>query len=446
MFNIRNYEHANHLAQKTLNEYFEEPNSLYVAAHYLVEKHHYGLAQAIYRVLVERFPERQEAWNQLGRCYQEGHDPHMAYLMFRRSLQMKPRNFPALNNMGLIHINQCEPEEAIKMTTRALALDEYSDAERREATENMSLAYLGLRQWEKGFSLAEESMGFHPSRKELIYGGEPRWTGESDRTVIAYGEQGIGDEIAFGSCLPDLIDVSRKVIVDCDPKLEGLFRRSFPAADVYGTRFIEDSCEWYDRYKVDNRVSFSSIPKYFRKKDEDFPGTQYLVADPERRIQWRALFDTLPGKKVGIAWNGGIQITGRVRRSLTLDQLSPILSQDCTFVSLEYVDRTDEIEAYNKKTGTRIRHFPYATLSRNYDDVAALVAELDLVISVQTAVVHLCGALGKECWLMTPPRPRWFYMGDEPSVPWYKSVKIYRYGDKWPIARLAKQLRDWLRQ
>lgn len=434
-------EEAARLAHKVLNEVFEEPNSLYFAGQHLLAHNKIGLAHVLFRRLAELQPDKSEVWNELGRCYQEGHDPDIAYKCFQRSLHLKPRGICALNNMALIHINTNEPEQALELVDKSLSLDA-KPGDKLDALDNKALALLSLGEWEEGFNLYEHTLGHNKHRTERLYtepeGIKGRWAGEKGKTVVCYGEQGIGDEISFGSCIPDLIRDSKKVVIDCEPKLEGLFKRSFPEADVYGTRYKTDNT-WPLNYKFDSRVALSSLAKYYRKKTEDFPGTPYLKADPERRVQWRALLDTLPGLKVGIAWNGGLTITGRVRRSLKLEQLMPILAQKASFISLEYNDASEEIERLEKR-GIKVHQWPRATLTDDYDDTAALVSELDLVISVTTAVIHLAGALGKECWTLVPPRPRWFYgFGD--SIPWYKSVQLFRHNGRWPIHILARRLR-----
>jgi len=180
-----------------------------------------------------------------------------------------------------------------------------------------------------------------------------------------------------------------------------------------------------------------SLPRFYRNKDEDYPGGKYLIPDPERVIQWKSLLNSISNKpKIGIAWNGGQTNTGSFERSLTLKDLEPILNLDCEFISLEYKDPNIQ--------GTKIRHWPHATLTKDYDDTAALVESLDLVISVTTTVVHLAGALGKECWCMVPKYPNWrFHMTGE--TPWHSSVKLYRQTHDWPIKQITEDLAQYVK-
>jgi ADP-heptose:LPS heptosyltransferase len=155
--------------------------------------------------------------------------------------------------------------------------------------------------------------------------------------------------------------------------------------------------------------------------------------------------------KIGLAWTGGLPNTGRTRRSLTLDNLAPLIAEfpQADFVSLQYMDAPEAAAA-------GVHHFPFATQTKDYMDTAALVAELDLVITVQTAVVHLAGALGKACHVIVSNRPVWRYGAEGAAMPWYSSVVLHRQpaGGTWQvpidsvIATVGRAIRngDYLRK
>ena len=365
----------------------------------------------------------------MGMCHQESWNLDDAERCFRKALQIEPEKKQAknaMNNIGLVYVNRCLPSKAIEWIDKALAID----PEFREARENKGLACLMLKDWREGWKNWAYSLAGQ-FRREIIYGDETRWDGSKGKTVIAYGEQGLGDEISFSSCIPDLIRDSKKVIIDCDKKLAGLFKRSFPEADVYGTRF-KNEVKFAQDYGVDHRVAFGDLPRFYRNASSEFPGKPYLVADPERRIQWKALLDSLgPEPKIGIAFTGGLLSTGYKKRSLSLEAFLPILKEKAHFVSLQYKEVPDYAE-FERMYGIKIHHWPRAVETKDYDDTAALVAELDCVISVTTAVIHLAGALGVPALVLTPSKPRWFYGLEGDSVPWYSSVKLFRQqGQDW---------------
>ena len=233
------------------------------------------------------------------------------------------------------------------------------------------------------------------------------------------------------------------MILECDARLYGIFKRSFPEITVYPARF-EKSPEWVDSQDFDAWCLIGSLGWHYRVNDGDFLGTPYLKACPERKKHWKSELDKLGNKKkVGIAWNGGLKDTFKTRRSLDLEQLLPILTQDCTFISLEY-KTPHELADFEQEHGIKIHHFPEATESKDYDDAAALVDELDLVISVQTAVVHLAGALGKRCWTLIPNKPNWRYAS--PRFMWANSVELFRQGKTWdePIKCVTERLQRFI--
>ena len=183
-----------------------------------------------------------------------------------------------------------------------------------------------------------------------------------------------------------------------------------------------------------------------RNRQEDFPRHGgYLRAAPDRTAAWKARLAALgPGLKVGLSWQGGTQLSRSALRSLTLDRLLPVLRVDGVhFVDLQYTDTARERAALERERGISVVHWPEAIT--DYDETAALVAALDLVVSVCTAVVHLTGALGRPAWVMTPFSPEWRYGRAGGSMAWYPSVRLIRqtgYGVWEPvIATVAEQLK-----
>jgi hypothetical protein len=430
------FDEALAVVGKSLNENPEDPIMHYMAGRIMIEKGWPGMAGPLALKSASISPKSWEAWNLLGKAQSDVWHLDDARESFRMALQLAPKQTAPLSNMALVDHLKGNPSKAVDLCQKVLSVEDCDNTKH-----NMGMALLALRQWEPGWKFYEYGLGNHSSRKERIYQDpdEGRWDGTKGKTVVAYGEQGIGDEISFASTLPCLIR-DCKTVVECDSRLEGLFKRSFPEADVYGTRFRFGNA-WPAKYKLDGRVAFSSLQKFYRSKDSDFDGKPYLVADPERRKQWKALLDDLPGLKVGVAWTGGTPLNGKQQRSLSLDDLLPILSQKASFVSLEYRDPTADLADLRKRTGIKIHEWGRATRTQDYDDTAALVAELDLVISVTTAVIHLAGGLGKETWVMTHKTPMWRY-GLEGDMPWYSSVKLYRQKTDWTsvVHKIAEDL------
>lgn len=440
----KDYDEALRLINKTLDDDPDNALGLYMLGFIAIEQERFGLARAVLHRCLELESSQSDVWNAYGRTFQEGHDLKQAEIAYQRAMALNPKSPHPYVNLGLQYVVQGQPKRAMPLLEKALTFGDIP-----EAKYNLGLAKLLLRDW-RGWEDYEQCLGRSKDRKERIYCNpfESRWDGSKDKTIVCYGEQGLGDQIAFASCLPDLIRDSKKVIIETERRLVGLFQRSFPEADVYGTRFM-DEVDWLDKYQIDARVAFGSLPKFYRQSTDRFPGTPYLRADDDRRTQWRALFATRGTKpKVGICWTGGTKATGRDRRSLKLEQFLPILKQDVTFVSLEYSEEAEkQITEFEKKHGIKIHHWDRATVSHkyhDYDETAALIAELDMVIGVTTSALHLAGALGVKTWALVPEWPTWLWGVQGDTLPWNKSLKLYRQRGTWDslIARVAHDFKN----
>jgi len=287
---------------------------------------------------------------------------------------------------------------------------------------------------------------------------QPRWQGESlaGRTLLVTREQAFGDEILFASVIPDVLREAAHCVIECDRRLEGLYRRSFPTATVLA---VDSKSSDWDRVlpdrlpqlpSIDCWSPIGSLPRFRRRGPADFPRHDgYLRADEAHAEHWRErLREIGDGLKVGISWRGGTAVSRAALRSVTLEQLAPVLGLRGTrFVSLQYGDQAEELRSFAAAHGTAIQHWPEALA--DYDETAALVAGLDLVISVCTAVVNLAGALHRPTWVMAPlvPDARYGWQGE--TMIWYPSVRVFRQEklDTWApvITRVRRNLQELLR-
>jgi ADP-heptose:LPS heptosyltransferase len=272
-------------------------------------------------------------------------------------------------------------------------------------------------------------------RKLIQYQDEPIWDGTKEQTVLVYGEQGLGDEIMYASIFEDAAQ-DANILVECDERLEGLFRRSFPHLTVHGTR--RSDSDWVDAHKLDASIPSGMLTKLYRTQRDSFPGKRYLIADPERKLQWRALFNSWGKRpKIGICWSGGSPYCKPDERHMGLEAFRPLIeSLNADFVSLQYKDADAEIA----ETGLPVRHIKRAVQSPDYDDTAAFVAELDMVIGVHTSVHHLAGALGVPGLIFVPHKSLWLYAGE---FPWYDSARLIRQnkGEAW-VQTVKRSLND----
>lgn len=405
----------------------EDPNDP-VALHFLgytyMAGEKYAIAYNLFRRLIQIKPESEGVWANLGKCASELHFSDEALKYFMKSIELNPDYAKGYANIASELVKQSKYDEAIEYAETALEMED-----NLQAKIHLGFAKLAKEQWAEGWGLFEESLG-GMFRKEITYGDETRFNGERNKTVVVYGEQGLGDEIMYSSMIPDAAK-DNKIIMDIDPRLAGLFQRSFPDVEVHGTR-LKNKLKWLQGKTIDHRCALASLGRFYRRYTKQFTGKPYLKADPEKRVMWRALFDSWGNRpKIGICWSGGTWRTNSKARTISVEDMLP-LAEMGDLISLQYKS-PDDIE------GLPIRHFK-ATESDDYDDTAALVAELDLVIGIHTSVIHLAGGLGVKTICLVPEKPTWVYAN---KMPWYESVKLEkkRKGDEWAdvINRIIKK-------
>jgi len=399
-------------------------------------------AIATYGRAMELMPDSYEVLINFGSALHQCDRLDEAIAYYEKALIVKPDDPVALNNIGWAMQNLGKLETSLALYDRALkARPDYIDARfNRAIARLLTRDYANAwEEYELRKCLANAPRIFPP----------PYWDGSeiSGKSLLVYAEQGLGDEIMFASCFPDVIAHAGRCIIECDPRLEKLFARSFPAAEVIGKQRGAEM-KWLGEIgQIDACVAAGTLPFHYRRSEDLFPSHHgYLQADPERMRHWQEQLSELgPGLKVGLSWRGGTTRTRNVVRSIGIAQWLPLLGvKDIQFVSLQYTDCSEEIAALEKAHGLKVHHWQEALT--DYDETAALLSALDLVISVCTSVIHLGGALGKPVWVMVPASPEWRYGSVGAEMPWYPSVKLFRQEvlNEWEpvIARVADKLQQ----
>lgn len=417
-------DEAGKRAAAVLEKEYENPLALFVIATIYSKRERFGVAANLFQRICQIVPDRCEAWNNLGMCFSGMGLNHKARRCFEQAWKLKKSPMFAAN-LGMTYFADRDFAKAKEWCNKCLKEEPDSKA----AQTTLGMVNLSLGEWEEGWKLYAAAIG-GKFRKNVQYQEEPVWDGSKGKAVVFYGEQGLGDEIMYASCVPDAIESCKEVILDCDRRLAGLFKRSFPNAKVYGTR-QDNAVSWPLDHKIDARLPVGQLPQHFRPSPKSCPGKPYLVADPERRLQWRALFDSWgPRPKIGICWTGGSKYNKPTERAIGLEAMRTLIEGlDADFVSLQYKDPTEEI----KRSGLLVRHYKRACETDDYDDTAALVAELDMVIGVHTTAHHLAGALGVPGIILVPHKTIWVYCLPDGSMPWYSSAVLFKQkdGEKW---------------
>jgi tetratricopeptide (TPR) repeat protein len=434
--------------------------AMYLVALCMRQTGNEGSAALVLTMASKLEPNRAPIWIELAKCLHERH-PMEAYRAALKANALKPDMPDTLSVLCNVASTIGRHAEAVEWAERCESKYGVSG----EVCHNKSFALMALGRWAEGWREFKASLGL-PNRKKRNYHADretPRWnpTKHENAVVVIYGEQGIGDEIMYASMIDRAIEAAKakgsRVVIECYSRNEGLFRRSFPQANVYGT-LHEMYSEWPADEGVTHKIEMGGLGEFFAP--EPFRRGAFLKSSYAVKSAWETwlnandkpphIADQMRGRfgkpRVGVAWTGGSWESGRGRRSIPFELIAQMMrGQDVTFVNLEYEDRRKDLEltpgVLNPVTATK--------KGQDMDELAALVANLDLVISVQTSVVDLAGALGVPCWAITDQVPQWRYTGffGPDTMGFYESVKVYRqkqWGEWAPVVnQIARDLKAW---
>lgn len=386
-------------------------------------------AAACFRQALALNPSLAEAHNDLARVFIETGHMDEAFVCSQRALALRPNFAEAYGNIGLILTRKGFLREAIASYRRALE----SRSDLVIVRWNLSLLLLLFGQWEEGWREHEWRLRCLDLMCARYNTTATRWHGGpiSGKTLLVHAEQGFGDTIHFMRYVPLVRERAQaaRVIVECQPALTRLLTQSGEwNAEIVAHREGDDAAP----PEFDFHVPMHSLPLVLGMVEPLAMTNPYLRADDELRAAWRERLR--PGFRVGIAWAGNATHKDDVRRSMAFEKLAPLL-------------RVAGVTFYNLQLGVSGNIEPIVDLTSHltdFADTAAFVSELDLVIAVDTAVVHLAGALGRPVWTMVATLPDWRWGLGREDTPWYPTMRLFRQhtaGD-WSevIARVAAEL------
>jgi tetratricopeptide (TPR) repeat protein len=416
---------AEPLLRHYLNDHPDDFRAQFLLGRLYISTDRQAEARILYEYMRPQHPERTDIKLNLAKAYDLLMDWDSSGSLYNEILEVEPNNLKAILGLSTIAVQLHNPEEALALADRALAIDPAAT----QALSNKSFAYLQQRNFGEGWKFYEYGAGHLRWRTVFNYCGEQRWKGELGKDVhlLVHTEQGIGDQIAGIEPLREAIEQCTVVALDADPKMRPLFARSFPEIPVHGRENIMQAIARGD-IKPTHSCGIFSLHTAFRHVEEDYPKRPFLVADPGLRAMYRGWLDSLGGDglRIGLCLTGGHTLTHKAARNLPLDALMPILRRPHTFVSLEYQDRRDMFADFEARKGIRIHENPHIQANVTFDEPAALIAELDLVIGVPTAAMHGCGALGTPAFCLVHRTPNIHYSNAGELMPYYGSVRMFR--------------------
>jgi tetratricopeptide (TPR) repeat protein len=393
-------------------------------------------------------PEYAEAHYNLGNLLRLQDRLSEAVRHYRRAVALQPKFAQAHNNLAGVLKELGELDAAREHYDRALLLDpENNDARFNRATLMMLQGELKGGRREHESRLQRRDLGHR-----VFPAPFPAWDGSdlSERTVLVCAEQGMGDEVMYASCIPALVERSRRCIVQCDPRLAPLFRRSFPAAEIVGAPREEDRQLLSSLGEVDVHVVAGSLPYHLGLGTPTHPApVAYLVPEPQQAAVWRERLDGLPqGLNVGISWRSLGDVKERAARTIALERWAPVLSTPgVNFINVQYGPTAQELEAAERAVGVHVHDWDDLDRFNDLEGLAAQLACLDLVITIDNSTAHLAGAVGTPTWILLPLVPDWRWLLGRSETPWYPRTRLIRQQRRgeWSdvIDRTAEVLLGW---
>ncbi|WP_158923789.1 tetratricopeptide repeat protein [Acidisphaera sp. S103] len=429
-------------------------------------------AERCYRDVLIHSPEHYPSLHQLGLIALERHEPETAIALFTRVAQRFPNDYGTINNLGNAYFAAGFPAKAITY---------YLDSLRLFPDDATTLCNLSIAQADTGEIAAAEvscrralaiqpdladahlSLGLTLLRTGRLAEGWPEfvwrrrisrhvvrslpgieWQGEppGDRTVLLYSDEGYGDAIQCVRYLP-LLGI-RSIVLEVPPRLVRLFRPLLDVPEAGVTRVV---AEGEALPSVHLHRPLLDLPGLVGTTLKTIPrDVPYLRADPVNAVQWHRRLAHLSGFRVGIAWAGNSAHLSDSKRSIPLARLLPLFTAfpDVNFISLQIGDARRQID--DLKDAAQL--YDFTNDLKDFADTAALMEALDLVISVDTAVAHLAGALAVPVWLLNRFNSDWRWLQGRDDSPWYATLRQFRqseFGD-WDgvVSRVLAALRERL--
>jgi tetratricopeptide (TPR) repeat protein len=329
------------------------------------------------------------------------------------ALALEPARRDALLNRVSMLLQQARVPESVGAAEQALTLFP-DDADLHWG---LCMGLLTLGDYARGWRESEWRMRSPAFQGKILQLEQPQWRGEDlrGRTIFLHGEQGFGDNIQFVRFVPEVARRAANVLLLVPAALEPLVASSLPA----NCRLVPQNSLLP---AIDFQSPLMSLPAVLGTTLETLPAdVPYLQADPLLVAKWRK---RLPADKVnvGIAWAGNPRHVNDRNRSTSLAALSAVFAADCRFVTVQP-------QLSDADRATLAKHPQVLDLGRelgDFSDTAALFAALDLVITVDTSVAHLAGALNRPVWVLLPHAPDWRWLLERSDSPWYPSARLYR--------------------
>jgi Tetratricopeptide repeat len=379
--------------------------------------------------VIELDPLSYVGYNNLGCAFGDLLKIEEARESYKTARIINSSYLPTIINFAQLEVKSGNHLKAIELFEDALKIKNISTGESDLVKYYLSHSYLYTGQIEKGWEYYDFGFadllptGAFRSPRKFIH---PKWNGDfnTNKKILIWREQGLGDEILFGTCLSDMYDTNLEIVLECDPRLVTIYQRTFPRFQV---RPESINSEFYPSIiDFDLQVPFGGLPKYLRKDIHSYQKNETYFIPQADRIQFIKERLAPFNKKilVGICWRSGrLSIERNSNYTSLLDWKNLLVNKNYQFVNLLHGDCEAEISEVEKLYDIEILRWRDIDLMNDLETVLALVSELDYVVSVGTAVSVLAAAAGtRVCVLL---QKSWVLLGQTEIYPWFSNVKPF---------------------
>jgi tetratricopeptide (TPR) repeat protein len=403
-------------------------------------------AMELLKTVLGAHPEQALLWNTLGTIINTRGDIDTALIFYEEALRLDPKLYTAYSNRAMAALQQGRIDDALRDAD--MAATKLDDPIYR-ANAELGAAHISLAggRIEDGWRRYLNRTIDGTAEKINTVMNRPKWkrgTPLAGKHIFVCGEQGLGDEIMFGTALPDLVrELGDESLLSLgvESRLVPMFKKAFPRAQVYAHRTVRHEAQVYRVFPdlpadhtVDEWMFMGELMGLYRTRLSAFPITGHLLSpDPERVAYWKAELAKLgPAPKVGLLWKSLIKHSARNRYYSPFEQWEDILrTEGLIFINLQYGDVSEEMAAA-EAAGLKIWNPPGIDLKNDLDDLSALCQAVDVVLGPSNATSNIAAAAGTPIWILMAPYT-WTALGQSYDYPWYPKARMF----------MTQSLMDW---
>jgi Flp pilus assembly protein TadD len=415
-------DEAEQLALHILRAAPEEPEALHLAGVVAFRRERVDQAIALVEHAILATPQNAVYLRNLSEMYRVAGRLDDALAVSSRGLALQPADPLALHNQAIIHQERGEPEQVIRCARQAIALKPSMPGPHFAIAEAQLLRGDFAEGWEE-YEWRFRLPGFPYLIPPALQQGRPQWDGGDLRgsLLLLIGDQGFGDVIQFSRYIRWAAGRCPRLVMATSIEMAPLLRRLFPRLHIF-TNWSE--CPTFAAY-----CPISGLPRLHGTRLDTIPSPASIEADAGRVILWKERLDRLvPSglRRIGLVWAGRATHRNDRNRSMPLSTLAPLAAlRGCALVSLQKGEAAGQTAGYQG-------HAPLIDAGAeiiDFEDTAAVIGALDLVVTVDTSVAHLAAAMGRPCWVMLPYAADWRWLQGRADSPWYPAVRLFRQSE-----------------